>query len=157
MIKTINDSIKHLFFMWNKGHWKVTTDNSRDAINKLSDYVEKNQEKQLKENLLFAKLYIAHLSYLVKLHRASFRSPIPQKELHKLLDMPIERIIEEFVSTINDIEQSKVMEINRDLKHPITWTKEERASMKIIEPTIDYDFAEDNLTAMINLALDQYS
>jgi hypothetical protein len=153
----IKKSVEHFLWKLNPKNkqWRATTKDV-EAINGIMAFVNQKHIEQLNNNQLFAKLYINYYAELSKYYKSTVFDVEPQKELHRLLETPMIRIIQDFVDTVNDIAQAKAMEIEGKLKHPNAWTKKERDAIKIIEPIMDYETAEKNLTAMVNLALNSF-
>ena len=157
----IKRAIDH--FRWKfQNIWKPT-ENDVEAINEIMKFVNEKHSKQLENNELFCKLYIKYYGELLKYYRASVFDKEPQKELHKLLDTPLENIIQEFTDTVNEIETFLKMEvagITEGHKHCKSdkQLKSEKESFKVemLEPELTFEQARDNLNSMINLALNRY-
>lgn len=152
---TINKAIEYFQFMVSNGHWKKSP-KTVEAINCVMDFVEKKHKDQFNNHQLFAKLYITYYGELLKYYRTDVFDDIPQKELHKVLDRPLERIIEDFVKKATDIEQSLQYEVNGVLKHPLQLSSDQKESIEILDAVMTYDEAEKNLTSLINLAIDEF-
>ena len=151
----INKAIAH--FEWKlTNHWKPTP-KDLEAYNSMVEYVDKNNKQQLNDNQLFAKLYITYYGELLKYYKASIFDKEPQKDLHKTLDTPLETIIDTFRATLKDIEIANTFEVNGSIRHPLEWSEQDKANIKMKKVNlIPYQEAEDNLTAMINLALNTF-
>ena len=128
-----------------------------NAYNAFVEYHENNNKQQINDNQLFAKLYIKYYSELIKYYRSSLFDKEPQKDINRLLDTPIEDVINEFRETIRTIEQSKMFEVNGTLKHPLKWSEEDKKSISMSKvELIPYEEAADNLIATVNLALNTF-
>ena len=152
---SINKAIQHFEFRL-KNHWKPTVKDI-ESYNCMVEFVEDKNKQQINDNQLFAKLYIKYYSELIKYYRSSLFDKEPQKDINRLLDTPIEDIINEFRETIRTIEQSKMFEVNGTLKHPLKWSEEDKKSISMSKvELIPYEEAADNLIATVNLALNTF-
>lgn len=130
------------------------SENDLKAINKLSEFYTHKKTENINNNTLFAKLYVVFYGELLKYFDSTVFSNIPQTELHKELDKPWQRIVNEFIDKHQLIEMGlQISKEHRD-KHP----KElKRLGIKVKEvDKMDYQETEDNLKSLINLALNQY-
>lgn len=159
---TINDAVKYFHFMLSQGHWKKTN-KSQEAFNTILDFVNDKQKEQFNDNQLFAKLYITFYGELLIYFKSSVFDKIPLKEINRICDEPIELSIKKFIQKATDAEAMSIMkEKGIPFKHPRSMTKEEKKKwdevdiMKLGLPVMTYEEAKDNLTAMINLALNKY-
>lgn len=154
----ISKAVSHFLYKLNPKNriWKATP-SDQEAINTIIDFVESKHAKDFNDHQLYAKLYITYLAELMKYYKATVFDGIPQKELHKILDQTLEQIIENFVKTATDIEQSLEYEIDGVLKHPMQLTKEQKDNVKIINPVMTYEQAKNNLTSLINLSINEFS
>jgi len=91
---------------WRFGKCKVINpvQEDLDAYNTMLDYIQDSNKEQLSKNLLFAKLYIAVYKRTIEHYNTNILDPIPQKELHKFLDKPIEWHYENFCEFLNQEE-----------------------------------------------------
>ena len=158
-MNTIKKAVEHFIFKLDPKNniWKASEADGK-AITQIVKFVEDKHEEQLRNNQLFAKLYITYYGELLKYYKASIFDKEPQKDLHKTLDTPLETIIDNFRATLKDIEISKTFEVNGSIRHPLEWSEQDKANIKMKKVNlIPYDEAEDNLTAMINLALNTFN
>lgn len=152
---TINKAIEH--FRWKfENIWKAS-DKDKEAFDTIAKFINDKHKNDLNNYQLFAKLYITYYGELLKYYKADVFDDIPQKELHKVLDKPLQRIIEDFVKKATDIQQSLQYEVEGVLKHPLILSKEHKESIELLEPVLTYDEAEKNLTSLINLAINEFS
>lgn len=129
------------------------SENDLKAINKLSQSYTDKKNENINNNTLFAKLYIVFYGELLKYFDSTVFDNTPQKALHKILDTPIQNIIHKFINKANLQEQTIVHNTKNGFKHP------KQVDTSDIEPNataMTYQEAEDNLTSLINLALNQY-
>lgn len=161
---TIKKAIEHFQFKF-KNHWKATKTDS-EALTKIIDFVNDKHDKQLKQNEMFAKVYIFMYAYFLKHYKTDVFDPVPQKELHKYLDKPLKMIIKRFVETLNESElYTKFNDMGIDLTHPATKVREikekELNALKSHPTTFnnvwDYMTVKEQLEIMVNLALNEYS
>ena len=160
----INKAIEH--FKWSlQNKWKPT-ETDVEAINSIIKFTKEKHEKQYNDNQLFGKLYIYVLGEYINFYKSSVQSDLPQKELHKLLDRPINQIISEFTTKANDAERYlRLKEAGLSGEHPATIPEAQKEierskiasiGMKIFDDIITEDEATDNLIEMVNLALNDY-
>lgn len=149
---TIKKALEH--FEWKLSNsWKPTTKDI-EAYNEIVEFTETKLKQQYNDNQLFAKLYITFYGELLKYYNASVFDNIPQKAIHKILDTPIEVIITKFVEKAKLIEQTKEHTDKNGFKHP---KLVDTSDIKIDADSMTYEEAEDNLTALINMALNKYT
>jgi len=159
----INKALEHFKWKFNNG-WKPTQTDIT-AYNSIAEFVEQKHSNQISDNQLFAKLYIKYYGELLQFYTASVFDKEPQKELHKILDTPIEDLIKEFTDKANFLEcilKMKKAGINVE-KHPRTLTdlqilKEKQSfKMEFLDNEMTEDEATDNLKMLINLALKEFN
>lgn len=109
----------------------------REAFNYLIDFIGGKHKDIIRDNQLFGKLYIYLYGEFIKHYQTTVFDPIPQKELHRILDRPIKTIVEEFVDTIN------------------TGEMYQDATGKTAK--WDYEGTADNLRVMVNKALEEFN
>ena len=153
-MNTVKKAVEH--FLWKldpkNNQWKATESDIK-AIKQIAEFTEDKLKQQFADNQLFAKLYITFYGELLRYYNATVFDKEPQKALNKILDTPIEILIEKFVDKANLIEQTKEWFDEAGNLHPrlsdTTAIKPEEESMTLNEAT-------ENLTAMINMALTKY-
>ena len=154
-MNTVKKSIEH--FIWKldpkNNQWKAT-ENDIKAIKEIAEFTETQLTKQYNDNQLFAKLYITFYGELLKYYDSTVFDPIPQKALHKILDTPIETIIQKFLDKANLQEQTIEHRKTNGIKHPKTV---DTSDINPDAEAMSYEEAEQNLTAMINMALTKYN
>jgi len=148
---TIKKAIEH--FEWKfTNKWKPT-EADLNAYNTILNFVKDKHEQQYNNNQLFAKLYITFYGELIKYYNATVFDKEPQKALHQILDTSIETLIQKFLDKANLQEQTIKHSTKNGFKHP------KQVDTSDIEPgaiAMTYAEAKENLTTMINLALNQY-
>lgn len=108
----------------------------REAFNCLVDFVGQKQKIALIDNQLFGKLYIYLLTKFIAHYQCTVFDPIPQTELHRILDRDLRSLVVDFVDTLN------MGENYQDASgQTAKW---------------QYDEVAENLRTMINKALEEY-
>ena len=125
IIKAI-DRIGWRFGLNNKKPFPVNQ-NDIDAFNVIAEYVDRTHKQQFQDNELFAKLYIMAYAKMVEHFKTDIFDKEPRKQMMKLLDRPMEMIIQDFTDRLNDSEMYFMVEevIGGVLKHPITLSEEQ--------------------------------
>jgi len=171
MINNIKKAINRITWRIGGNGWKANQ-NDADAINFIIDFVNVKHKEQINNHQLFAKLYIYVYGQFLSLYDATVFDDIPQKELHRILDKPLEQIIEDFTRQLNNSDKySFYKELGLSKKHPLTMTDQEKKSdMKILEAVKndkeklesfiteiwDYEAVKENLEFQINNAINKY-
>lgn len=134
--------------------------NDIDAFNEIVRVVKDHQKQQFKQNELFAKLYIFLYMRIIAKHQATVMDTLPRKELYRVLERPIEHLIEMFRNEMNDSDMyASFDKVGIDLKHPAQVSAEEKASnlekMKNFKHSEiwDYETTKECLEIEINNAL----
>ena len=157
MINTITKAISHFKWRFQNG-WKPTQ-RDVEAYNQIVEFTEKKHAEQFVNQQLFAKLYIKYYGEIIKYYKASVFDKEPQKEINRILDTPIEQLIQEFCKTVKEVEQGiKLDASGLDYVKQLNMTDEERAAIQLDAKAegITEEEATTNLTAMINFALNNY-
>jgi len=152
---TIENAIKHFEFKL-KNSWKPTATDIQ-AYNAILEYKTKKDSQQFIDNQLFGKLYITYYGELLKYYRATVFDKQPQKDLEDVLSDTIEKVIQDFIIKANDVERALEYTIEGVLKHPLQWTEQDKANINMKKPPNIYDETVDNLTAMVNNAINKYN
>lgn len=116
---------------------KYSSDYDKECMQAVIDYVNKKQIENIVDNQLFGKLYIYLYGQFIKHYQTTVFDPIPQKELHKILDKPVRVIVQEFVDAANE------SELYQDATgKTATW---------------EYEQMAENLRVMVNKSLETYN
>jgi len=144
---TIKKAVERITWRLSNG-WKANQ-NDLDAVNFIVDFVNVQNKKQIDDNQLIAKLYIYAYSSYLKHFRATVFDDIPRRELFKMLDRPIEVLIQRFTSDLNTTELYQFFQAN-DIKinHPILMPDKNKIEIK--EDIWDYETVKENLERDIN-------
>ena len=140
----IKKTIEHFQFKL-KNVWKASATDI-DALNSITEFVNDKHNKQLQDNEMFAKVYIFMYSYFLKRYDTDIYDSIPQKELHRYLDQPLERIVTRFKDKLNE----KEYELQGTIVHPAIGK-----STSDFKDVWDYETVKEHLELMINLTLNK--
>jgi hypothetical protein len=112
-------------FVYRLQHGKYEPNQSDvEALNFIVDWINREKEKNLKENTLFAKMFIHVFTQEVNYYKGDFK--LSQKKIADYLEMPIEQHYEMFTKSINDLAMNNYTEIlGLSNNHPKTLTDEE--------------------------------
>lgn len=106
----------------------VINQNDIEALNGIAAYVEETQKRQFQNNELFAKLFILAYAKMIEHYKTDVFDDIPRKAMYKLLDRPIEKIIEDFTQRLNDSGKYAFIEsVQGQIKHPATLSEAKRS------------------------------
>jgi len=171
MINNIKKAINKITWRIGGNGWKATQ-NDVDAINFIIDFVNVKHKEQINNHQLFAKLYIYVYGQFLKHYNATVFDKIPEQELHKLLERPIDQFIEDFKNQLNSSELYSLQdELGLSNSHPATRTQKEKDNdSKILDQVLnnkesleafmgdpfDYELVKENLEAQINNAINIY-
>ena len=148
---TIKKALEH--FEWKLSNKWQPTEKDIEAYNEIVEFTEKQLKQQYNDNQLFAKLYISFYGELIKYYDTTVFDNVPQKALHKILDTPIENLIQKFLDKVNLQEQTIEHRKAKGINHPRIVSTED---IELDPEAMTYQEAEDNLTAMINMALTKF-
>ena len=141
---TIKTALERIFWRFQTINGNIT---DQKALDTLAEFVNDKHAKQLQDNEMFAKVYIFMYSYFLKRYNTDVYDPIPQKELHRYLDQPLERIIERFKVKMNE----KEYELQGTIEHP-----EIGKSTSDFKDVWDTETVKEHLELMINMALNEF-
>ena len=117
------------------------------ALLRVAEYIDIIHSKKVAENSLFAKLYIYNLNQLIDAYKTDALEEIPQKELSKILDIPLDAFFKRFHEKIQtnwiDTMAEKLL---KSKEFPKEYVKEKY--------TLEH--CEEQLTYMINQALNRF-
>ena len=119
---TITKALERLSWRFSQRKPFIANQNDINALNQVIEYCDKKQSEQIQNYQLFAKLYVYLYGQFLDYYKTTVFDPIPQKELHKILDKSLWFLIEEFTQTLNESERYGFMtEAGVDMnKHPLT-------------------------------------
>ena len=159
-MKNIDQNIKRLSFTLSKGNRPNGTD--IEAFNGVVEWINTYKTDVLNNNKLFAKLYILFLNQYIEKFETDIFDPIPQKELSRLLDLPLENYYIAFTKALNDSGRYRLLREKgvKTGKHPKEMTKEDRGKdvkLEDFKDVWDVETVTDNLGLMIVEALKRFS
>ena len=135
--------------------WRFTSkksftpnENDIDSLNTIIGWMNRQQSESVKNNQLFAKLYIYFLNQTIRYFEANIFDDIPQKELSKLLDLPLDNYYNAFHKELQNNNINRVVE-NKNINRA-DLLKEMQEKYTLEECTIKLD-------TMINEALNRFS
>lgn len=123
--------------------FKVTENDIKTFLD-IVKYIDIQREEKVAKNTLFAKLYIYHLNQLIDIYDTDVLETIPQKELSKLLDTPLDYYFISFHNKLQNKWHDKMCE-------KIIQGKDIRKEYVKEKYTLEY--VEQKLIEMINEAL----
>lgn len=173
----INKAVQRLGWRFDQAskrpdHSFAINQNDLDALKSIDAFVVKNQKEQLKNQELFAKLYINNLTELIEHYNTSIFDPIPRRRIHGILRQSLQELTEKLKDTLNDSEKYELMkEIGVDLKHPLLRSEEETDKdldklhgalndsenrKRLLGEVWDYETVKDCVEKEVNSAINSY-
>lgn len=107
----IEKALDRIRWRFSNGKAFMPNVNDVEAFNYLVDYVEQKEAQTLRDNALFAKLYIWVYGQFLSHYKATVFDSIPQKELNKLLDLPLADHVKRFTDSLNDSELYSIFDL----------------------------------------------
>ena len=123
--------------------FKVTENDIKTFLD-IVRYIDIQREEKVAKNTLFAKLYVYHLNQLIDIYDTDVLENIPQKELSKLLNTPLDYYFTSFHNKIQNKWHDKMCD-------KIIQGKDIRKEYVKEKYTLEY--VEEKLTEMMNEAL----
>lgn len=130
----------------------VPNDNDVAALKCVLAWVNRNTSENVKNNQLFAKLYIYFLTQGIRYHETTVLENEVQKELSKILDKPLQLFYKAFANDLYSNQLSRLMteETPEDAKQVLS-------DLKKFQETYSEDLIESKLDEMISEALNRFS
>ena len=164
-------AIQRLTWRFSSGKSFKANQNDINALNAVLTYVNDEQVKKVQNNRLFAKLYIYQLNKYINDFGNTMFSSIPEKELSRLLNIPLESFFKAFHASLHENIRIKVFEENGieltvpALKDKVQLNNEKlnlsRMSKddikKVFQETYSLEIVTDELIKMCNEALKRFS
>ena len=134
-----------------------------DALVFIVDWINREKATQLKQNILFAKLFCHTFAQEVKFYDGDF--DFAQKKMHDYLKHPIEHYYDIFTKEINDVAMNKfIRSIGISEKHPVLLSEKEtllekealKNNSEEIEKYFNGAFEEDKVTLSLNNTITEY-
>lgn len=117
------------------------------ALLEVVEYIDILREEKVAKNTLFAKLYIYHLNNLIDIYETDVLEDIPQKELSRLLDIPLDYYFKRFYEKIQN---------NWNVKMCEKLLKTKEFPKEYVSEKYTQEFCTSKLTEMINEALNRF-
>ncbi len=165
----VDAAIQRLSWRFGNGTF---TPNQKDinSLNGLIQWVNDQRKITIRKNQLFAKLYIYHFNQFIDKYKVTVFEKVADKELSRLLDMPLESFYEAFTQSLNDnSDYALFIDNGVDMKHPSlkndTEIMEERLMLKNMSeddikklkyPVFHKDDVRNKLDLMITEALNRF-
>lgn len=159
----LNKGINRLAWRFSNGRSFKPDDLDIEAINSIIDWINNQKEKSIKENKLFAKLFIYFYSQKVTDYKTTVLDDLPQKELSRLLSTPLDLFILSFKKRLDmnftDAYYRDEIGIELDFlkkkKNNIKPTKEQ--ILESLKSKYDLLFIEEKLKDMVSEAINRFS
>lgn len=151
-------------FVWRfKNGWNAN-ENDVEALNTIIDFTNNKHNAQLQNNELAFKLYVTAFSWFIDYYKTDVFDPIPQKELHKLLNKPVQPFVKRFTDKLNIRALESVLEKKGINPLQVVSNAHNGVKNDVSEVSMkDFDDAYDNedvltiLQTQFNLFLNQYA
>ena len=135
--------------------WRFTSDkpfkpneNDIESVNCLIDWINRQTSETINNNQLFAKLYIYHLNQTIRYFQTTIFEDIPQKDLSKILDLPLKNFYIAFHKELHSNLITKIVDNNKGKKE---------IELKELEEMYSLEFISDKLEQQVNEALNRFS
>jgi hypothetical protein len=103
-ITTIERAMNQFAYRLQNGRYEPNQ-NDVDAFKFVAEWINREKEKELKQQVLFAKLFCLVFAQEVKFYDGDFK--FAQKKMHEYLKHPIEFYYDIFLKEINDVAMNK--------------------------------------------------
>lgn len=117
------------------------------AFLRVVEYIDILHSDKVAKNTLFAKLYIYFLNQMIDIYKTDVLEDIPQKELSKILDIPLDAFFKRFHEKITSEWHDKIVSKILD---------EKQLPKDFVIEKYSLDKVETKLTYMINQALNRF-
>ena len=138
---------------WRFGSDKPFKPNQDDieALNTIFGWINRQKKETLNNNVLFAKLYIYHLTMNIRHYGTTIIDDLAQKDLSKILNTDLSLFYDSFYRDLQDNQLNKLLEAKTDI------AKEEvLKNYKNYKETFTQDFVNNKLGNMITEALNRF-
>ena len=105
-----NKAFNRLSWRFTNGKGFTPNQEDKDALNEIIKFVNRQQSETVKNNQLFAKLYIYNLNQELNHFESTVIDKEIQIKLHRLLDMPLESFYKAFHSDMKQNQVSRLVE-----------------------------------------------
>jgi hypothetical protein len=128
---TLEKALEHIKYLVSHDTPVQITPTHKKAFTVIKDSVNPDEDKLFNDNLLFGKLYAHNLGLLMDRFDTNIDNAIPHRELHRILNLPFNLIVEILTSKMNDRLRYDLLEsvgFNKQ-KHPNMLTRFERENI----------------------------
>lgn len=131
--------------------FKPNTDDIQ-AINTIFGWITRQKKESVLNNSLFAKLYIYHLTMNIRHYETTVLNDYPQKDLSRLLDLPLGSFVKSFYNDLQDNQLNKLLK-----------TEDKNKQLEIInqhqdlKKTFTLEIVESKLFDMVSEALNRFN
>jgi len=105
---------------WRLSNKRQFTPNDDDieSLNSIIDWINRQEKENVRTNILFAKLYIYHLNQTIDYFNSTIFDDIPQKDLSRILDIPLDNFYISFKNSLynNQFDRIKKLKDLNDIK-----------------------------------------
>lgn len=140
----------------NRIAWRFTHDkafkpneNDIDSVNCLIDWINRQRSESVKNNQLFAKLYIYFLNQGIRYYESTVFDDIPKKELSNILNLPLANF---YTAFHKEIHSNQIIKITDKFKEDGL-----QIELKEFEEKYSLEFVTEQLNTMINECLNRFS
>lgn len=123
-----------------------------NALKSILGSLDRDKKINVSNNVLLAKLYIYHLTMNIRYFGTTVLDEYPQKDLGRLLDLPLEKFTQAFYKDLIDNQLNKLVETDNENEQ-----KEILKQYEDFKKTFTLEFVENKLFDMVNKALKRYS
>jgi hypothetical protein len=126
---TIEKNVERMFWRLSNGNF-TPNQNDLKAMTEIVEWINREKEKTVKDNYMFAKLYCNQFIQEIEFYKDI---DFAQRSLHELLQKPIIEHYDKFHERLNFVELMKYSKsIGLSDKHPAFLTEDERENDKRI-------------------------
>lgn len=127
-------------------------ENDFKSLKSILGSLDRDKKINVANNVLFAKLYIYHLTMNIRYFETTVLNSFPEKDLHNLLSKPLGLFIKAFYNDLQENQLNKLLKTNDENKQKEIVNDYER-----LKETFSLDYVTDKLLESINNALKKYS
>ncbi len=170
---TILKAVNRLAWRFGQNKSFLPNDLDIEALNEIIKFVNNTNKEAVAHNQGFAKLYIMFYAQMIEKYKSDIFDPIPQKELSRLLDMPLSYFFGRFTKKLVESDRYEILgEVEEERGDFMMQTEPQRQESieklkkllenpegrdKLAGVTWDEDEVSDNLLAMISAAVIKYN
>ena len=145
----LKKSAKRLIWRFNLKNGFIPNNEDKSALNCVLEWINREKEDRLKDNIQFAKLFIYIFNQNIRHYETDVLDSEPQKQLSKILDTPIELFYEAFNRELENVQLKRMMERVKK-ENDTKFTEQE------LKEYFDKSFQKAELNHMITEALNRF-